>query len=282
MKNDSLVIMAGGASSRMKKSLTNAGLDTDILAAAQNWHKSLIPLDDKKRPMLYFLLQNAVKAGIQNIYLVTSLENAPFYHFQETFKNDRLFEKLKMKIAVQYIPENRSKPLGTADAVEQCMDQYTELQDQRFTVCNGDNLYSSNVMKLLKQERSAPHATIAYQGSGLGFNDERLSKFAVMHIDSNNYLKQIVEKPALSKMNQYRDEKGDLSISMNIFNFSGCEMYSFLKNCPINPVRDEKELPEAVRAAVRKNNASVYTYKVSEMLPDLTTAEDIKKMNLYL
>lgn len=282
MKNDSLVIMAGGASSRMKRSLAHANLDSTVLEAAQKFHKSLIPLDEKGRPLLYFLIRNAFEAEIRNIYIITSENNSAFYEFLKTFEEDKMLQELSVRFAIQHVPENRDKPLGTADAVEQCMDQYTELQEQRFTVCNGDNLYSSKVMKLLKQNRITPHATIAYKGSGLGFDDQRLSKFAVMDIDESGHLLQIIEKPEVQEMNAYRDESDELAISMNIFNFSGDKFYSHVKNCPINPSRGEKELPEAVRMAVTEYQKALFCYKVSEFLPDLTTAEDIKKMNLYL
>ena len=282
MKNDSLVIMAGGASSRMKRSLAASDLDTEVLNAAQNWHKSLIPLDAKKRPLLYFLLRNAVDAGIEKVYLITSTENQPFYHFLERFAHDPILKRLNCKIAIQHLPENRVKPLGTADAVLQCMQQYPELQEAHFTVCNGDNLYSKNVLQLLRKRRESPHATIAYRGSGLGFDDERLSKFAVMAIDEKGHLQQIVEKPPMEELHQFRDASGELFISMNIFNFSGKVICPILKKVPVNPLRNEKELPEAVRMAVGRNPASVSCYSVSETLPDLTTAEDIKKMNLYL
>ena len=282
MKNNSLVIMAGGASSRMKRSLFRADLDAEVLAAAENWHKSLIPLDKYKKPLLYFLLKNAVQAEIENIYLITSDDNQPFHSFLDTFRNDQVIKSLRIKLAVQQVPKNRTKPFGTADALQQCIEQYPELLEQRFTVCNADNLYSQNVIRLLKQERKTANATIAYQGSGLGFDEERLLKFAVMDIDENGFLRQIIEKPSWELMNQYRDDSGELAISMNIFNVTGGEVYPFLKKCPVNPVRDEKELPEVVRMMVADNTTSFLCYKVVETLPDLTTADDIKKMNSYL
>ncbi|NKI33366.1 sugar phosphate nucleotidyltransferase [Croceivirga thetidis] len=280
--NNSLVIMAGGASSRMKRSLEGANLDADVIYAAQNWHKSLIPIDDHKRPLLFYLLRNAVNARIQKVYIITSAENQPFYKFLDSHGSEELLTKLQIEIAIQKVPEDRDKPLGTADAVQQCMDQYPELKQQYFTVCNGDNLYSSNVMGKLRMERTAPHAIMAYSGSGLGFDDERLSKFAVMDIDPNGNLLQIIEKPDVTELNQFRDEHGELAISMNIFNFSGEHIYSFLMNCPLHSIRNEKELPDAVRMAVRENPSAFSCIPVSELLPDLTTSDDIKKMNLYL
>lgn len=274
--------MAGGASSRMKRSLAASDLDEETRYAAQNWHKSLIPLDDEKRPLLFYLLRNAVEAGIKKVYLITGKENAPFHQFLKRFENESILQQLALNMAIQHVAPNRTKPMGTADAVQQCMDQFPELKNERFSVCNGDNLYSAQVIQLLRNDREVPFATIAYKGSGLGFDDQRLSKFAVMDIDRQGNLQQIIEKPKLEEMEQYRDDSGEFAISMNIFNFYGKEIYPYLKNCPINPVRDEKELPEAVRTIAMQHPKAVLCYPVSEQLPDLTTAEDIKKMNLYL
>ena len=267
--------MAGGASSRMKRSLQKADLKMEVLEAAKNRHKSLIPLDGKGRPLLHYLLRNAAKAGIKRVYIITSESNIAFHEFLELYKNNRDISDLTIEFAIQYIQEGREKPLGTADALEQCLDQYPELQNERLTVCNGDNLYSSSVMQLLRKERKTPNAIISYKGSGLGFDDERLSKFAVMDIDSEGFLKKIIEKPSRQEMNEYRGEEGELYISMNIFNFSGALIYPKLKRCPIHPERNEKELPDAVRMLVQDDLKSVMCIPYSEKIPDLTSANDI-------
>ena len=145
--------MAGGASSRMKRSLDKVNLESKVLETAKKVHKSLIPLDDAGNPLLYYLLKNIAEAGITNVYLITSKDNQPFYDFLNAAKNTSAFAELSINIAVQHIPENREKPLGTADALQQCLQQYPELLAQRFTVCNGDNLYSVNSLVLLKNER---------------------------------------------------------------------------------------------------------------------------------
>ena len=271
--------MAGGASSRMKRSLENASVSDSVLNAAKNLHKSLIPLGESGNPLLYYLFKNALAAGITDIYLITSKDTSGFTDFLKTYKDEPGFNTLNVNFAIQHIPPNREKPLGTADALQQCLEQYPILHKNRFTVCNGDNLYSTTVIKLLKAERKAPHAIIAYSGKGLGYSDDKLAKFAVLAIE-NNYLTNIFEKPGLEQLQSYKDEKGELRISMNIFNFSGADCYPFLVNCPINPVRDEKELPEAVRNMSKVNSNAVYCYPKSEKLPDLTTITDVEEFKL--
>lgn len=277
MKNDSLVIMAGGVSSRMKRSLASSDLDDKTLTLAKNVHKSLIPLGEEQKPLLFYLLQNAITANIKNVYVVTSPENGAFKEFAQNFFKDVAYKNLKLKFAIQNVPADRVKPLGTADALQQCLDQYPKLLKERFTVCNGDNLYSIDAFKDLSKDRIAPNALISYNSSGLNFSDDRISKFALMNIDNSGYLKGIIEKPKLEVVNNYRDPGGNLRVSMNIFNFSGNVVYPYLENCLVHPIRNEKELPEAVKSMVKNNSKSVICYPRLENIPDLTDANDIKK-----
>ena len=45
----------------------------------------------------------------------------------------------------------------------------------------------------------------------------------------------------------------------------------------MDPERNEKELPQAVRSLIKNENKIVFTYIAKEHLKDLTSAHDIKK-----
>ena len=272
MKSDNLIIMAAGASSRMKRSLNREIVDSNVYEIANNSHKSLIPLGRHGRPLIYYLIKNAIKANYSNIYIITGEDNNDFKQFiiSQSFKN------INIQFVKQYIPKGREKPLGTSDAVVQALDQFPELKTNVFTVCNGDNLYSVNTLNLLKEKRNNPHALISYSWSAFNYEKERISKFAVISMDSNNNLKDIVEKPDMDIVDNYKDKSGEIGLSMNIFSFTGSMIYSYVKNCPINEKRNEKELPEAVRVLIRENPNSMFCYKVFEHLPDLTNSSDIE------
>tara|TARA_B100001250_G_scaffold297570_1_gene259054 strand:- start:66 stop:902 length:837 start_codon:yes stop_codon:yes gene_type:complete len=271
MKRDNLIIMAAGASSRMKKSLKREMVDSNVYEIANNSHKSLIPLGKEGRPLIYYLIKNAIKANYSNIYIITGVDNSDF----KEFIISQSFENINIQFVKQYIPKGREKPLGTSDAVVQALDQFPELKQNIFTVCNGDNLYSVSTLNLLKEKRNHPHALISYSWSAFNYEKERISKFAVISMDSKNNLIDIVEKPDLDIVDNFKDESGELGLSMNIFSFTASKIYSYVKNCPINEVRNEKELPEAVRILNRENPNEIFCYKVFEHLPDLTNSSDI-------
>ena len=275
MKNDSLIIMAGGASSRMKKSLSNSLLSNEVMELAQNLHKSLIPLDNMGRPLLYYLFKNALSAGIKTIYLVTSAENKGFKDFINRLKKEERFSELEVKYAIQNIPLGRKKPMGTADALQQCLEQHSNLLNENFTVCNGDNLYSEETFKVLRASRTPLNAMIAYDGEGLGHSGEKIAKFALLDFTDTQLLSNIIEKPTPEELSSYENRYDRFWVSMNIFNFEGGTIYPFLEQCPIHPERDEKELPEAVRNMVRAFPKSMLCISRSEKIPDLTSAQDI-------
>ncbi len=263
--------MVGGASSRMKRSLETISDHRGVMDNIP--HKSLIPVGKHGRPFLYYLVKNAVESGYENLYLITSPGNQVF---QELVNGNILPTGMKVYLAVQQVPDDREKPLGTADALQQCLDQYPKLKQTTFTVCNGDNLYSVGALKDLRMERKAPNALISYGSSGFEYSDERISKFAVMDISSEGYLKKIMEKPPMEDIPGYKDETGELRVSMNIFSFYGEDIYTYLKNCPLDPIRDEKELPKAVGNMVMERPKSVLCIPRSEHIPDLTDALDIQ------
>ena len=136
-------------------------------------------------------------------------------------------------------------------------------------------MYSCDAFQQLCKERKTPNALISYARSALNYSDERLVSFAVMDIDSQGYLKALVEKPNPETIEKYRDHTGEIRVSMNIFSFVGKKLYPYLKNCPIHPERNEKELPEAIRLLNEKEPNQIECFGVNENILDLTSADDI-------
>ena len=267
---ENIIILAGGASSRMKKS-SDRNLSPQKIAQANKLSKGLIELRGK--PFLSYLLDNILKAEFKNIYIITG-ENSQM--FRKAFENNPNFKSLKIRFATQYIPDNREKPYGTADALYQCLNQYPDLKDDTFCVCNSDNLYSLNALKILKNANSL-QAILAYDIDHLKYPTERISRFAVMRFNENYHLLDIVEKPETYKINSYTDAFQKIRVSMNIFLFDGKSFFKYLESCPAHPVRDEKELPTALMNMI-EDNIKVIGIPIAEHVPDLTSKSDITEL----
>lgn len=278
-----LIILAGGASSRMKKPAggTNPNLTELEIQQANERSKGLISVGKEGRPLLDYVLLNAKKAGYTSIYIVIGEQGGLFKEFYGNKDIDNHFKGLNISFAVQYIPEDREKPFGTADALFQTVEQYPELNSALYTVCNSDNLYSVGAFQALRNTVSQ-NALISYDRDALDFLSERISRFALAKLDEFGFLLDIVEKPSESETSQYADRLGKLRVSMNIFKFDGKLLYPYLKNCPIHPLRNEKELPTVLLNALKDHPKTAIGIPFSEHVPDLTAKDDIVAVKKYL
>lgn len=271
---NTLIILAGGASSRMKNSV-DPHLSKEKSNQANHRSKGLIEIHGK--PFLYYLINNASKAGFENIYIITG-EDAS--QFRSALSNQPDLKTLDIQFATQYIPSERVKPYGTADAVYQCLEQYPELKNKTFCVCNSDNLYTTQAFELLKKAPSN-QAILAYDIDALEYPIEKISRFAVMKFNEQYDLLDIIEKPDPDVISNYTDASGKTRVSMNIFLFDGNIFFDYLKNCPPHPERNEKELPTALKNMI-KDGKVVLGIPIATHVPDLTAKGDISILEQYL
>ena len=276
-----IIILAGGASSRMKNSMFSKNLSEEELKNANTRSKALLEFGNAKRPILDFLLLNAEKAGYKKVVIVIGEQGALFKEYYGKQLKDNSFRGLSISYAIQYIPEGRDKPMGTADALFQALEQYPILKTASFTVCNSDNLYSVKALQALLVCKDS-NAFISYNRDALLFPMEKIERFALISVDENFRLETIIEKPSKDQMSNYKDDKGTLRVSMNVFKFTGTEIYSFLKNCPIDIKRDEKELPTAILNMINESKSYLRGISFAEHVPDLTSKEDIVIMRKYI
>jgi NDP-sugar pyrophosphorylase family protein len=279
--HDNLIILAGGASSRMKKEVVLNNLTQEEIAQANERSKGLIGVGPNGRPLLDYLLLNAKKAGYKNIIIIIGEQGELFKEFYGNKDKNNDFHGLNISFAVQYIPKNRVKPFGTADALFQAVEQYPEMNTQSYSACNSDNLYSRAALLALRETSSA-NAFIGYDRDALDFPLERISRFAIAKLNEDNYLLDILEKPTADDLENYKDSEGKLRVSMNAFKFDGAMLYPYLKNCPAHPERDEKELPTVLLNAIKDNPNTALGIPFSEHVPDLTAKEDIAEVKEYL
>ena len=279
--NKNIIILAGGASSRMKNSMISKNLSEEELKNANTRSKALLEFGNAKRPILDFLLRNAEKAGYKKVVIVIGEQGALFKEYYGKQLKDNSFKGLSISYAIQYITKERDKPFGTADALFQALTQFPELQHEAFTVCNSDNLYSVAALQALLTCKDA-NAFINYDRDALLFPMEKIERFALTLVDENFHLETIVEKPSKNEVSNYKDVKGRYRVSMNVFKFTGTEIYSFLKNCPIDPKRNEKELPTAILNMINESKSYLRGISFAEHVPDLTSKEDIAIMKDYI
>ncbi len=277
-----LAILAGGISSRMKKPAEpDVKVDKSLVEDANFKAKSMIGVGEGGRPFLDYLLYNAKQAGYADILIVIGEKDDSIrgYYGKEDRDND--FYGLRISYAVQRIPQGKGKPIGTADALFQGLNSRRDWRGTKFTVCNSDNLYSVNALKLMT-EHDHKNAMIDYDRDALEFERSRIERFAVTSKDDDGFLVDILEKPSASQIESMKGKNGFVGVSMNIFEFQYDMIYPFLEKVPFDPVRNEKELPAAVKMMVDAHPKSIFAYPLSEHVPDLTSKSDIPPVKEYL
>jgi NDP-sugar pyrophosphorylase family protein len=278
---DKIVILAGGISSRMKKKEDVLSVDENLLRDADEKQKAMIGLGDNQRPFLDYLLYNIKKAGIKNVLVIIGGKDESIKNYYAANKKNTTFSGLNIGYAVQNIPSGRIKPAGTADALYQGLSAVPEWNGETFLVCNSDNLYSTEAMQIL-MNTSYPNAMIDYDRNGLLFESSRINTFAITKKDSHGFLKDIIEKPSDEIINEVMTNDGYIGVSMNLFKFTYDNIYHCLENTPYHPLRNEKELPASVKMMIDKNPDAVFTFRMNEHVPDLTTKKDIIPVQEYL
>ena len=268
-----LLILAAGLSSRMKLSDSDDKMSESLVSQANTRSKGFIEIQSGN-PLIYYIIKNAMAAGISSYYIILSKDSDDFKIYLDKISQEL---KIQIKIAYQDFYGNK-KPLGTADAISQAQDQYKELQTSRFLVCNSDNLYSKNSFKTLIDSKD--HCSmIAYKFKCLNFENERLKGFAILDI-VDSFLNKIIEKPDQETIDLF-NSKG-IFVSMNIFSFFGNQVYTFFKDCPLNPIRNEKEIAVALQNMMTSTNNKIKVHELCEEVPDMTYKKDISKMSDYI
>jgi len=277
-----LLILAGGVSSRMKKQADNINsLDSKLIDDADSKSKAMIGVGANYRPFLDYLLFNARQSGYSNIAIVIGESDNFIKEYYIKGRGAEFFKEMNFKFAVQPIPEGRVKPLGTADALYHGLKELNEWEGKKFTVVNSDNLYSRKAMAVMLGAEH-PNAMIDYSRDGLDFEKSRIEGFAVTRKDEENFLLDIIEKPDQKTIESVKGKDGFIGVSMNIFRLSYDMIYPFLEKCPMNPLRNEKELPTAIKMMIDENPKSLFSYPLTEHVPDLTSKNDIEKVKRFL
>lgn len=282
MNDGKLVILAGGISSRMKKPADEIlSIEEKLIKDADEKAKSMIRVGKDDRPFLDYLLFNARESGYRDIVLVISESDYSIKEYYGDLDKNNEFKGLLISYAVQKIPDRRIKPLGTADALMCGLKLKPEWKGEKFTVCNSDNLYSTKALSILLNS-DYPGALIDYDRSALEFELSRIEKFSVTLKNDKGFLTKIVEKPTAEQIAEVKKNDDFVGVSMNIFSLEYDLILPILEKLPLHPVRDEKELPEAVNVLVHMYESSVFAYPLAEHVPDLTSKPDIIEVKKYL
>ncbi len=181
-----------------------AGFGTRFLPVAKSVPKELLPLVD--RPVLQFLVEEAVAAGIEEIIFVTSEEKEAVKNFFSP--SPALEEKLRSKNstaeldALQKISTLahfefvlQKEMLGDGHAILQAREK---IGDEPFLVLFGDELIFSEIpatQQLVDFFEQKNSNIVGLQK----VPQNEISKFGIVAIDDDFAIQKFVEKPSISE-----------------------------------------------------------------------------------
>lgn len=229
-------ILARGLGTRMQRD-DGTALSAAERAAASTGAKGMMPVGTTGRPFLDYVLSALADAGITNVVLVVAPDHDAM---REYYSRIALPSRLAISFAVQ------ADPRGTADAVSSARGA---LRDAPFLVLNSDNYYP--VADLRAMAEIGACGLVAYEAEALArasdIAPERILRYALLDIASDDTLRAIREKPAPDDPLARAPERW---VSMNLWSFTRVIFDACSRTQP--SARGELELQDAVTIAMRE------------------------------
>lgn len=275
-----LVIMAAGMGSRF------GGL------------KQLTPIDDNGNFIIDYSIYDAIRCGFEKVVFIIKKEH--FDLFKETVGN-RVSKQIKVEYAFQNndniptkytIPQDRTKPLGTAHAIFCAKDKISD----DFAVINADDFYGFDAFKTVSQflkENKDMHRygvvgysainTIGETGSvkrGICIKDgEKLKDIEESSIWKENG--KLIAKPLDAGDEKAHEIPNNTTVSMNMFgltknflNFLDSRLIEFLEQNKNNMTSCEFLLPSVIGELIKENKVHVDILPTTAVWYGITYKED--------
>lgn len=180
-----------------------AGWGTRRLPITKTIEKSMLPIGN--RPLIDYIVQDCIKAGITDIYFVVSegsTQIQDYYrpnqklneYLEKNGKLDRLPTILpsEKEVNLHFVEQNPNDKYGTAIPVALVGNEINE--DESVLVLMGDDFtYQEGVNDIANMIKQAGGDSILL---GIEVPKQDVSKYGVIDLDHNHNFKQIIEKPS--------------------------------------------------------------------------------------
>ena len=262
-----LIIMAAGKGSRMKAS---ADVPEWVLEEAASRPKAMIRIGQDRKPLLQHLVERAKEEGLRDICIVVAEHDEITRPHFDALRPDGI----DLSFVVQTIPPGRTKPAGTAQAVQLALEAHPDWDGASVTVANGDNLPPSGMFHAMLAN---PAWLPAFDRDHLGLPADRVQAFAVISRNDQGGLERIDEKPDEATIQSAIWPDGTVRVSMNYFRVPYGDLLEAVRTVPEHPVRKEKELPVALSNWSEGHPGDLQALPMAGAFLDLTHPQDIVK-----
>lgn len=283
MKKKTLVIMAGGIGSRY------------------GGNKQLEVVGPNDETIIDYSIFDAIKNGFNEIVFIIRKEH---YDLVKDSIVRRIKDKVKIKFAFQNndnvpdyikIPDNRTKPLGTAHAILCAKD----IIDSDFAILNADDFYGEDAFKVISKFMDSMNDEIGIVGYSIlnTLSENGSVKRGILKVDNNGNLLEIRESSIRNEnsnliatdlvTNEKFKVNNNDKVSMNMIafpkhflNYIEDNFISFLENS--NLEKDEYLIPVLIDKVIKENKMNVKVIDTSAKWVGITYKEDKMSVVNYI
>ena len=229
-----------------------AGWGTRMLPITKSIEKCMLPVGT--RPVVDYVVQDLLLAGIKDLYFVVGEQSSQIqsYYRSNIQLNDYLRSRGKhdmldmiaplQGVDIHFITQPLDGGYGTSVPVG-LVNQYIG-EDESALVIMGDQFFyrtdgGSNARDLIELVNSKGVTAGLY---GNPVPEELVTKCGIIEKDSEDNFVRIVEKPSL--------EEAPSNLNNSSFYIFDKEIFELAETLPVNPVRGEFEVTDAINAYV--------------------------------
>ena len=235
-----------------------AGWGTRRLPITKIIEKSMLPVGN--RPLVDYSVQELIKAGVTDIYMVISnvepCQVREFYkdnialnqYLEDRGKTDRLAlaKTLPENVKIHYISQDPSAKYGTAVPVAMVAEEYN-LNEPVFVFFGDDFIWNPNgesaAESLLKSVQNEDESAIL----GVEVPREEVVKYGMIDVEDGK-LTKIVEKPSLDKVTSNLVHVSKYIMSPKLI----AEMVEYVNSHDFGPLDQEYMATDPLAAFVEK------------------------------
>lgn len=227
------------------------------------------------------LIQVTKNINIDQLHFVLNKENQStiLHEVNNVIKKHKL--NIRITYNIQEIPEHRSKPWGTADAIVSAKSHI----HNPFLLVNSDDLYDAKTFELVQEECDFSKNYIIGFKLGTTLTSNNKANRAFISLDQDNgHVNELQEKLNIEKANYTEEELDKQYVSVNLFllqpevlSIMGDDLNVF-KHANRNNDTTEAMLPDFLNSHIKHGEIIMEILKSSGTWNGVTYKEDVEQV----